>query len=162
MRSLLVVLVLLTASSTARAERWFVDVEPVAIHGSADDHTLASMLVVSAGRRLDVGGVTPFVALGGGLLNVSARAGVLVPVRGAWVARIEVRPQLALVCVEPAVLAGAGAGYRFAGDGTPITVIAAAEGGPGWARMDCHPDRPLGPTERTWFAGGTLSVAIGL
>ena len=38
----------------------------------------------------------------------------------------------------------------------------AAETGPGWARTMCGPDVPLGPTHRTWFTGGTLSIAIGL
>ena len=44
----------------------------------------------------------------------------------------------------------------------PVTVIAAVESGPGWARTSCGPDRMLGPTERTWFTGGALSIAVGL
>ncbi len=150
------------APTAARADRYFVDVEPVAIHASADDHQLASMFVVSAGRRAEVGGVTGFAAVGAGLLSVSARAGALVPLGHAWVARVELRPQLAIICAEPAVLGGVGLGYRVARDGAPVTVIAAVESGPGWAHTSCGPDRMLGPTERTWFTGGALSIAVGL
>lgn len=158
----MVVLALTSLAAPARADRWFVDVEPVAIHASADDHALSSMFVVSAGRRAAVGATIGYAGVGAGLLTVQARLGALVPLGPTWVARVELRPQVSLPCAESAVLGGLGLGYRISRDGTPVTVIGAAETGPGWARTMCGPDVPLGPTHRTWFTGGTLSIAIGL
>lgn len=157
--------VVAAAASPARADRWFLDVEPVAIHAAGDDRMLSSMFVLSVGRAHGTGRATPYVALGAGFINLQARAGALVRlggVRSPWVARVELRPQLSILCGETAVFGGAGLGYRFAGDGTPITVLAAAEAGPGWTRRDCGPDRMPGPTEQAWFGGGTLSLAFGL
>lgn len=160
-----VALVALTASH-AHAERWFLDVEPVAIHAATGDRQLSSMFVVSVGRAGQVGRVAPYLALGAGFLNVQARAGAVIALTDAassWVARVEVRPQLSILCVETAVFGGAGLGYRFARDGVPVTVLAAAETGPGWTQPDCGLGQmSTAPKQRGWFSGGTLSVAFGL
>lgn len=161
----LAIAVVALAASHAHADRWFVDIEPVAIHAATDDRQLSSMFVVSVGRATQVGRVAPYLAAGAGLVNVQARVGAMIALDDAassWVARVEVRPQVSIICAETAVFGGAGIGYRFARDGVPVTVLAAAETGPGWTRRDCGPDRMTGPVERGWFGGGTLSVAFGL
>lgn len=140
-----------------------MDVEPVAIHGDGDGQMLSSMFVISVGRAWGDDRVAPYLAGGAGFLNLQARAGALIGLRGPWVARVEVRPQLSIPCAEGGVFGGVGVGRRFGRGDVPVTVLAAAEAGPGWTRPMCG----LGidearRSERSWFGGGTLSLSFGL
>ncbi len=155
-------------AAPAHAGRWFVDVEPLALR-RADDHHLPSMLTVSVGRVRDGGVLRPFVAAGGGFLNVQARAGVLALARGAGrdgpLMLVQGRALHAIVCAEQGAFAGLGLGYRWWRAGTnPFALVAPFEAGPARLRPTCGPDVAIADAavERTWLGGGSLSFTIGL
>ena len=168
---LLLALVLLVVAHPARADRWLVEVEPLAIHGT-DDGEIGpnSMMVVTAGRAFGGERWLPFVELGGGLINVQAHAGLLLAPRGlgsdGMVARFALRPQYHILCGDTAVLANAAGGYRWARGGRAgFAVLLGVDAGPAWiAPPDtCDPDLPFPTThERHVAIGGQLSLSIDL
>ena len=152
----------------AHAGRWFAEVEPVAIRRGGDDQQLPSMFTVSLGRIRNDGMLRPFVAAGGGLLNVQARAGILALARGSYedgpTMLVQVRAMHAILCSEDGFFGGLGLGYRwYRGGNNPFGLLGTVEAGPAVLRPTCGPDVPIdaADVERTWLGGGSVSFTVG-
>jgi hypothetical protein len=165
MRAICTALVIAGLAHDASANRWLLDLEPVAIHGRTDGEVgPVSMMVVAFGRVFSDGAIAPYAAVGSGFLTIQARGGVMIAPRdqSGIIARIELRPQIAtIVCAEPAILANAGGGYRW-GDATRrrVAVIGSVAGGPAWLADDCGPDTTTPQHELHAVIGGHVSVTF--
>lgn len=159
---------LTAAPRAAHAGRWFAEVEPVAIRRGGTDHQLPSMFTVSVGRVRDGGTLRPFIAGGGGFLNVQARAGVLALARGSAsdgpTMLVQVRAMHSILCGEQGVFGGLGLGYRWYRRGAnPFGLLATVEAGPATLRPACGPDVSIeaAAVERAWLGGGSVSFTVG-
>jgi hypothetical protein len=151
----------------AHAGRWFAEVEPVAVR-RGDEAAMPSMFTVSVGRVRSEGMLRPFVAVGSGLLNVQARAGVVALARGSAndgpTMHVQVRAMHSILCSEDGVFGGLGLGYRWwRGGSNPFGLIGTVEAGPAFLRPSCGPDVPTdtAAVERRWLGGGSVSFTVG-
>jgi hypothetical protein len=126
------------------------------------------MFTVSVGRVREHGMLRPFVAAGGGLLNVQARAGILALARGSSndgpTMLVQVRAMHTILCSEDGVFGGVGLGYRWYRAGNnPFGLLATVEAGPAFLRPACGPELPVdaAAVERTWLGGGSVSFTVG-
>jgi hypothetical protein len=159
---------LVAAPSAAHAGGWFAEVEPLAIRRGGDDHQLPSMFTVSVGRVRETGMLRPFVAAGGGFINIQGRAGIMALARGSSndgpTMLVQVRGMHSIICGEQGLFGGLGLGYRWRRtDASPFAVLATVEAGPTYLRPTCAPEVPLeaAAVERVWLGGGSVSFTVG-
>lgn len=166
---------LTTTSFVARAQdRAFVDLEPVTPRFVSGGGSRVAVSTVGVTFGWGRGALIPYVGGGFGLLTAQARAGVvLLPdelTNAGPIVRLELRPQVFLSpCVEPALLANAGFGYRWPLEpsypgvrsaGSAFYLLASFDGGEAWLRPRCISTGPSEPRQPKLLLGGTVAVGF--